>query len=290
MGLMRCGCFLLCALCLLGPPGVSADHPCSDEVASACPETPASDIASCLKDPEQHSSPTELSSECTDFMALNKACKDEIAKLCDEAFFSDDTILCLTQWHQPDELGEKCQKVIKWAVPKSDDEGEDGEGEGPTDELGMTEKEKEEKEEWRAKRKENREAAMERIKMKEVDRKKEEDRAALEKFKTEDPEGYANMIAQQEEEKRQQAEFKRRERMQAAAIARKKAAERGEDEDEAPEVQKKKASKKKSGSSWNWILGLLFLGVIGVLGYFLVSGASGGGGKGKAAKKGKKRG
>merc|ERR1740121_3227350 len=98
-----------------------------------------------------------------------------------------------------------CASVLEWAVPK-DEEGEE-EGDGPTDELGMSQKDYEEKEEWRAKRKAVRDQAIERMKMKEVDRKKEEDRVALENFKKENPEEYAQMVQQQEEEKRQQTEF-----------------------------------------------------------------------------------
>merc|ERR1712130_963210 len=96
----------------------------------------------------------------------------------------------LTQWTDNENLESKCRNVLKWAVPAKEEESDDG----PTDELGMSQKDREEKEEWQAKRKAVRGDAIERIKMKEADRKKEEDRVALEDFKTNDPEGYATMI------------------------------------------------------------------------------------------------
>merc|ERR1711953_1363490 len=96
------------------------------------------------------------------------------------------------------------------------------EAETVTDELGLSEKDYEEKKEWQKKRKAVREEAIGREKM------KEEDRVALEKFKEEDPEGYRQMIQQQEETKKQEIEQKKRERQIAAAIERKKRIERGE--------------------------------------------------------------
>lgn len=220
--------FLCAAVFLLSLPGSQGGHACEEEVASACPERPGSEIASCLKDKEQHDNPTELSSDCTDFIALSVACADEIENLCDGAFFTDDTVLCLTQWVSPTQLSERCAGVISWAVPKDEDEEDDG----PTDELGMSEKDRQEKEEWRAKRRAARGDAIERMKMKEEDRKKEEDRVALEKFKEEDPEGYAQMLEQQEEEKRQMAAQKKRERALQAAYERKKRQAMGLDEEE----------------------------------------------------------
>merc|ERR1712187_390674 len=95
-----------------------------------------------------------------------------------------------------------------WAIPQDDEE----EGETVTDELGMSDEDIASKKEWQAKRKAVREEAIERMKMKEVDRKKEEDRVALEKFKQEDPEGYKQMLEQERETKRQELEMKKRER------------------------------------------------------------------------------
>lgn len=221
-----------------------AAHPCSDEMASACPDTPQEDLGDCLKDSSQHDKETEISSECTDFMALNKACREDVEKYCDENYFSDDVTPCLTQWTEPHQLSEKCQGVLKWAVPVADDDEKSEEG--PTDELGMSDKDRAEKAEWQAKRKAGRGDAIERMKMKETDRKNEEDRVALQKYQEEDPEGYAQMIQQQAEEKRQQKEMKRRERQHAAALERQKRVQSGEDED-AETTSSKKGKKSKSG-------------------------------------------
>lgn len=248
---------IVAAALLIALPG-ALSHPCEADIASACPDSPASDVAACLKDPSVHEQATSISSDCTDFMALNLACGEDIEKFCDDALFSDDTTPCLTQWTQPEDLSAKCKGVLAWAVPAEEVADED---DGPTDELGMSEKDKEEKREWQAKRRAARGDAIERLKMKDADRKKEEDRVALEQFKAEDPEGYADMMRQQEEEKRQVAEQKRRERQMQAALERKKEEaekarrrEAGEEVDEdvqkkAPKAKKPKSEKKGEGTS-----------------------------------------
>lgn len=264
---------LATAIFVLG--GCTAGHPCESEVASACPDRPGADIAGCLKDPDEHESPTTISSECTDFIALNKACSAEIQSICDDAFFSGDTVLCLTQWASPDQLSQMCTSVMEWAIPKPDENEE-----GPTDELGLSEKDYEEKKEWQRKRREARGDAIERLKMKEADRKKEEDRVALEQFKKQDPEGYAQMITQQKEEKRQQEEFRRIERQRAAALERKRKEELGitdDEEDARPEKKKKKSKVSKdtpetpSSSPLTAAFCFLFLVVVCAGAYFMVS-------------------
>merc|ERR1719189_2163996 len=117
-----------------------------------------------------------------------------------------------------------------------------------TDELGLTEDEAAEQDkEWRERRKAARGDAIERLKMKEADRKKEEDRVALEEFKKNDPDGYAAFIQQQEEEAKQKKEFAKMERMRAAAWERKKRQEAGlpEEEDDAPKEQQQSKPKKQ---------------------------------------------
>merc|ERR1719382_1556500 len=108
--------------------------------------------------------------------------------------------------------------------------------------------------------------------MKEADRKKEEDRVALENFKREDPEGYAKMLENEKEEKRQQEEFKRKERMLAAAYERKKMAEQGiNDTEEQPTEEKKPKKKKKKSAggvapaSGSWLPALAALTVVTAL-------------------------
>jgi hypothetical protein len=282
---------------LLSAPGVLG-HPCEEAIASACPDRPGSEIAACLKDTEQHEAATVVSSECTDFIAVHTACADEIENLCDEAWFNDDTVACLTEWISESQRSERCSGVLTWAVPEKEEDDEDDDG--PTDEIGMSEKDHAEKKEWQAKRKANRDMAAERLKMKEIDRQKEEDRVALEKFKSEDPEGYAAMLQQQEEERRQQAEFKRLERARAAAYERKRREELGitEEDDEAKEKAKKEKQEKKEkkdksppqpdfsapkskGSAFAEFIGLVVVfGIIGTVLYVYKQGK----GKGKRGK------
>merc|ERR1719498_1992224 len=107
-------------------------------------------------------------------MALNKACAEEIEKFCEGNFFHDDTLLCLSKWTKPEDLGEKCQTVLKWAIP------EEEEKKVVTDELGMSDADYQEKKEWMKKRAAARGDSIERLKQKEIDRKKEEHRRAME--------------------------------------------------------------------------------------------------------------
>jgi len=269
-----------------------AGHPCEAEVKSACPETPGSDIGACLKDKEEHANPTEISSGCTDFIALNKGCAEDIEERCDNNMFHDDTILCLTKWTPLDHLSEKCQKMLSWAVPSAET------AEVVTDELGkvaekeeweMSEKDKADKKEWQKKRAASRGEAIERMKQKDVDKKREEDRVALEEYQKADPEGYTAMLQQQEEDKKQKAAFARQERARAAAMERAKKQAAGADEDDAP-----KAKKGKKGKSWWSTIGsLVALVGVGGLGYVAYNAVSAPGARGGSKKQGggkKKRG
>lgn len=279
--------FLFTAILLQLFRSTVAEHPCTAEVASACADRPGTDTGACLKDPEEHDSPTEISSDCTDFIALNKACADDIEEHCEAGQFADDTILCLTKWAPQDAVSEKCKGVLSWAVPQ-----EEVDDEAVTDELGMSDEDYKEKKEWQAKRKAARGESIERMKMKDVDRKKEEDRVALEEFAKNDPEGYEQMIQQQAEEAKQQAAFKKRERAQQAAIerAKKKAAGESEEDEDQPKSRSDKASgKKKNKGSWLSSLGsLVVLVLVGAGGWFLYTMSKQKGGSRKATGK-KKR-
>lgn len=255
------------ALMMLLLPAALAEHPCQAEVDSACPDKPGPSVAACLKDPAEHQQQTAISSECTDFIALNVVCAATISKNCEEAFFSDDTVLCLTKWVDPTNVDEKCGKVMKWAIPKSD--------EGAVDELGMSEKDYEEKKAWQAKRKEARTAAVDRVK--ESDAYKEKERLELERLKKEDPEGYKERIKEKAEIKRHNEANRKQERLHNAALDRKlreEAKERGEivEDEDAPKA-KRRTSRKPQPESDTWlpyVLGGLFVAFIlaNVLNYF----------------------
>jgi len=260
--------------------------PCEAEISSACPDSPKSELADCLKDPSQHETPTDISSECTDFMALNTACSEEIEQLCDEEFFAENTIPCLLKYRASDEeISEKCQSVMQWALPEAE------ETESVTDELGMSEQDRQEKEEWRAKRRKGREDAIERMKMKEADAKKEAERRELEKFKQENPEAYEDMQKQKKEDERQAAEQKKRERLLKAAWERKRRIEAGEDPDAqtGPAPSSKGKSGKASGSWYSTIAALIILGVVGGIAYVIVTGTGGKGAPASGRGRGKKK-
>lgn len=264
--------------------------PCEVEISTACPDSPKSELADCLKDPSQHETPTDISSECTDFMALNTACVEEIEQLCDEEFFAENTMPCLVKYRASDEeISDKCQSVMQWALPEPEEE------ESVTDELGMSEKDRQEKEEWREKRRKGREDAIERMKMKEADAKKEKERRELEKFKEENPEAYADMQAQKKEDERQAAEQKKRERLLEAAWERKRRIEAGEDPDaETGPAQPSRGKKAKAAGSWySTIAAVIVLAVLGGIGYMVVTGtgskgaSASGSGRGRGKKKNK---
>jgi len=240
--------------------GSLADHACDAEVEAACPDRPGSELAACLKDQSQHDRPTELSSECTDFIALNAACATDIEKFCDDAYFSRDTTLCLSEWTNQADLTPKCVGVMKWAIPKKADEDETG----PTDELGLSEKDYAEKKAWQANRKKARGAAIER--MRETDAAKEKERLKMERIKKENPEEYEWLMKEQEDAKKRKDEAMKRERLMAAALERKKREESGDPEEPVEEEtrsRRRNLPTKPTKDTWlPWVLGGLFVAFI----------------------------
>lgn len=235
-----------------------ADHPCEAEVQSACPDRPGSEVAGCLKDPSEHENPTTISSECTDFVALNVACSEDIVKFCEDNHFTQDTILCLSTWTDQESLSSRCVKVMKWAVPKKDEDE-------TTDELGLSEKDYAEKKAWQAKRKHIREAAIELHK--ESDAEKEKTRIKMEKMKAENPEEYEFYMKEQEQSKKNRDEARRHERLMSAAKERRARAEAGLPEVDDPTVttSKSKRSVRQKPQTPNYlpyILGALFCAFI----------------------------
>merc|ERR1719159_1810744 len=139
-------------------PRLVAGHPCDAEAASACPFDGGADLGACLKNPakwEKDAAGLDISAGCKDFMALHEKCAGDIEKSCSGMHFSDDTMICLTQWTTPDRLDAACAA----ALPKKDTEKE--------------EKVDPEKEAWRAKRRKEREASMEQMKKEEKKAKKD---------------------------------------------------------------------------------------------------------------------
>lgn len=257
----------LCAWLLLSAADYAAGNACEAEISTACPDRPGADIAKCLKDKSEHDSPTEISSQCADFIALNVACKEDIQKFCEEAFFSADTTLCLTVWTTQSDLSPKCAGVLEWAAPKKEDAADDV---GPTDELGLSDKDYAEKREWQASRKKVRQAAVEKIKS-------DKDDAELEELKKDDPVMYAQIKKEREEAKKSLDDLKKRRRLIEAAEERKRRREAGlpELEEEVDEVEQKRQEAKqrrldkireaKKAEQVNWLpyaLGGLFVAFI----------------------------
>lgn len=241
-----------------------AEHPCEAEVASACPDRPGTEVAKCLKDTSEHERPTTLSSECTDFLALHLACAEALSQHCEEAFFSRDTALCLTSWVDQDTLPLKCRAVMRWAIPR-EEEDEEAE-EGPTDELGMSAKDYEEKRAWQARHKAERSAAIERMSGAQREKKLKE----MERLKEEDPEEYQRVLAEEDRRQKEMEEQLKRDRKLAAALERKRREDLGlppEDQEPGTGTARRRRKSKLSWFAWaklwvkaNW-LGLV-LGII----------------------------
>lgn len=223
-------------------------NPCEAEIQVACPDRPGAEMAKCLKDPSEHDTETQISSACTDFIALNTACSEDIRKFCDDAFFSADLTLCLTEWTPERDLSRKCASVVKWAIPQKNQEGDDDY------ESGLSGQEQKEKADWHAKRRAGRSAAVEKIR---EDRKADQELADLKK---EDPVAYAQLLKEREEAKRSLEELKRRKRLMAAAEDRKRREEEGEEDGDPEEKEKeqrrnerreaRRAALKKTKTNW----------------------------------------
>merc|ERR1719499_889560 len=129
----------IAAAALLTP--TSAVHACDSEQGALCPAEAGAALGACLKDPSKWEGQAEISQGCKDFMAINDACEAEIERACSGMAYSDDTMVCLTQWTSADSLSAGCAA----ALPQKEA-------------VSMAEVDKE-KEAWRAKRKAARQAA-----------------------------------------------------------------------------------------------------------------------------------
>merc|ERR1719473_2426632 len=114
--------------------GAKAVHACDAEQGAACPAFAGAELGACLKDSTKHETPTTISDGCASFMKTNDACATEIETKCQGMFYSDDTMVCLTQWTQAADLSAECADTL----PKKEEESAEVD---------------ESKKEWRAKRK-----------------------------------------------------------------------------------------------------------------------------------------
>jgi len=264
MAWQRCNGFI--KMLLLAALGSFAEHPCENEVKVACPDRPSADVARCLKDPSEHETPVTVSSECTDFIALNVACEETINTYCDGMCFSADTVLCLQKWVDQDSISPKCAGVMSWALPQKDEAGE-----SPTDELGLSAEDYAEKKAWQAKRKGQRVAAVER--MRETEKEKTDRQLRKEQLKKEYPDRYMEMLEQEEMEFKRAEEQKRRDRILAAALERKRREEEGlpeEDPEAERKLEKQRSRRRVKTSKENWLQENWLQLVLGLLGIMFV--------------------
>merc|ERR1719411_2295347 len=105
-----------CLLAQLAP--VDAVHASDSEQGSACPAEAGAALGACLKDPSKHETKTEVSEGCLAFIKINDACTAEIERSCSGMAYSDDTMVCLTQWTPADTLSPECAG----ALPKKEEE------------------------------------------------------------------------------------------------------------------------------------------------------------------------
>jgi len=162
-------CRLFCFLTTLAH-GALAQSACDSEAGLLCPTSVGKEIGDCLQDPAQHQltdidgnprelepgeKPPELSSECKNFININKVCDAEIEEHCSSMYFHGDTMTCLSQWVKPEVLGEGCRALM----PRRE------ENEGKIDK---------EKEAWRQQRKAARTQAMKDIEKEKARTEKEE--------------------------------------------------------------------------------------------------------------------
>eukprot|EP00429_Kryptoperidinium_foliaceum_P047831 CAMPEP_0176107074 /NCGR_PEP_ID=MMETSP0120_2-20121206/53734_1 /TAXON_ID=160619 /ORGANISM="Kryptoperidinium foliaceum, Strain CCMP 1326" /LENGTH=165 /DNA_ID=CAMNT_0017441201 /DNA_START=60 /DNA_END=557 /DNA_ORIENTATION=+ len=147
----------------------SAVHACDAEQGALCPAEAGAALGTCLKDPSKWESKMEISAACKEFMAINDACAAEIEGSCSGMAYSDDTMVCLTQWTAQDTLSAGCAA----ALPKKEDK-EDAAVDA-------------EKKAWREKRKKARKDAQDMMeKEKKKDEKKEKKRRRKAKKSSDD--------------------------------------------------------------------------------------------------------
>lgn len=88
-------------------------HPCDPEAATACPFDGGARLGLCLRDPSKHEAETSISAECQAFLDLHDACAENLdSGTCGGTKYSDDTVLCLTQWLNRNDLTDSCKAAL----------------------------------------------------------------------------------------------------------------------------------------------------------------------------------
>mmetsp|Transcript_29059 Transcript_29059/g.89930 ORF Transcript_29059/g.89930 Transcript_29059/m.89930 type:complete len:175 (+) Transcript_29059:710-1234(+) len=88
-------------------------HPCDAEAMTACPFDGGAALGKCLQDPSKHEAATDISAGCQDFIALHTTCSAEFAGgTCGGSAFTDDALLCLTNWMNPADVSADCTAAL----------------------------------------------------------------------------------------------------------------------------------------------------------------------------------
>mmetsp|Transcript_15139 Transcript_15139/g.45870 ORF Transcript_15139/g.45870 Transcript_15139/m.45870 type:complete len:175 (+) Transcript_15139:41-565(+) len=94
-------------------------HPCDAEALAACPFEGGAALGACLRDPSKHETATALSAACLDFLTLHERCAANLASgACGGTAYTDDALLCLSQWTKRSELSDDCAPLVPEPVVK----------------------------------------------------------------------------------------------------------------------------------------------------------------------------
>lgn len=104
---------LISRLILFFGAAIVHSHPCDPEAATACPFDGGASLGVCLRDPTKHEAEIEISADCQAFLDLMTKCDVNLASgTCSGTAYTDDAILCLTQWLNKADLTEECKSAL----------------------------------------------------------------------------------------------------------------------------------------------------------------------------------
>ena len=144
--------------------GGALAHPCDKEHGSFCASESLDTLGSCLSNVES------AGDSCKEWLKVQNLCSSDLSTFCGGMAFTDDSMLCLTQWTNVNDLSAQCQAALP--KPKEEEEEE-------LDEESLRRKEA------RKKRRKNRAASVrsyEKMKAKEAEK---AEKAAINKAKKE---------------------------------------------------------------------------------------------------------
>lgn len=97
---------------------INALIPCDDAYGQYCPEESGIAVGECLqKDQEIYGT---LSDECKKYIEIHSICKDDISNHCTGKEFTDDLLVCLTEWTKPESLSSTCLDTLPKKAEKTE--------------------------------------------------------------------------------------------------------------------------------------------------------------------------